>query len=106
MYMYTCTLRHSIYIVQFPNFNCTSSLSLFVQVLLEGRGLTGASELFVDANSRSLYTLTYAPQRIGRSRGMVLFTGREDGEIMIEFELLAEDPKSVDLGTAECELGK
>ena len=73
---------------------------------LDGVGLSGPSELIIESNAHALYTLSYTPPRIGRHKGSVLFTGREDGEMTIEFDLMAKNPIPVELGMAQCELGK
>ena len=73
---------------------------------IEGTGLSGSDNLFIESNSQSVYILSYTPLRVGKDRGSILFIGRTDGEITIQLELEADNPKPVDLGSATCELGR
>lgn len=52
------------------------------------------------------YTVTYAPQRLGKEKGEIIVTGLPEGEMAIEINLEATDPKPVEISPPQCELGK
>ena len=60
----------------------------------------------VQPRSDTVYMLQYSPERVGPSEGLVLFTGRPDGELSYRVLLEGTDPDPVHLVSPQCELGK
>ncbi|XP_070190234.1 cilia and flagella-associated protein 47-like isoform X3 [Littorina saxatilis] len=73
---------------------------------VQGRDLLGPDSISLAAGEKAVYTLTYAPTLIGKSKGSLVFYNEIVGEFWYQLDLDAQSPPPTTLPHMECELGK
>ncbi|XP_071954714.1 cilia- and flagella-associated protein 47-like isoform X2 [Antedon mediterranea] len=79
---------------------------LTFDILIEGDGLRGESELSLTAGQKKMYQLVYSPAVIGKSNGSLIFQNKVVGEFWYKLNLSSKSPGPTVLPHMECELGK
>ncbi|XP_076467202.1 cilia and flagella-associated protein 47-like [Babylonia areolata] len=100
--------------------NCACQKKMLIEVIVRnptpeditlkatvtGRDLSGPSSISLGAGEKDVYTLTFAPAIIGKTKGSLVFNSELVGEFWYELELDSQSPPPTTLPHLQCELGK
>lgn len=76
------------------------------EVVINGEGLLGDTNLFIEPNGVRDYQLIFCPLRAMNTKGSVAFVDEKLGEVWYELNLIGKESPPVRLDTLHAELGK